>query len=155
MPFNARLILVPAVLLALSGCAKQQFLNAQGYITDPELVASVQPGVDNKDSVEKALGRPTMVSQWDGNSWYYVSRVTRQLAFARPTPRSQEILVVRFAADGTVAGVEKRGLEKVANLVPNKDKTPTLGHEESLFEDLFGNIGSVGAGAPAGGGGPQ
>jgi outer membrane protein assembly factor BamE (lipoprotein component of BamABCDE complex) len=142
---TARLALLPLLLLGAAGCNTRQMLNNQGYIADAELVTSVQPGVDNRESVEKALGRPTMAAQWDDKVWYYVSRNTRQLAFARPVPRSQQILIVRFGADGTVTAVEKRGLEKVADISPNRDKTPTLGREESLLEDLFGNIGSVGA----------
>lgn len=151
---TARLILLPLLLVGTAACNTRQMLNNQGYIADEELVASVQPGVDNKESVEKALGRPTMAAQWDENVWYYVSRNTKQLAFARPVPRDQRILIVRFAPDGTVAAVEKRGLEKVADISPNPDKTPTLGREATLLEDLFGNLGSVGA-APGAGGGPQ
>lgn len=154
MTSTARLILLPLLLVGVAGCNTRQMLNNQGYIADEELVSSVQPGVDNKESVEKALGRPTMAAQWDDNVWYYVSRNTKQLAFARPVPRDQRILIVRFGADGTVTAVEKRGLEKVADISPNSDKTPTLGREASLLEDLFGNLGTVGA-APGGGGGPQ
>lgn len=159
MPYPTRHILAlmaaPALLAGLGGCANKQMQNNQGYVADEELVASVQPGVDNKDSVAKALGRPTSIAQWDGNTWYYISRNTRQLAFARPVPKSQSILIVRFAQDGSVAGVERRGMEQVADLTPNSDKTPTLGREASLLEDLFGNIGTVGAGGGAPGGAPQ
>jgi hypothetical protein len=69
-------------------------------------------------------------------------------------PSTQRVLIVRFAPDGSVAAVERRGLEQVADIAPNADKTPTLGRESTLLEDLFGNIGTVGA-APGGGGGPQ
>ncbi len=149
---NARLILIPALLLVSAGCTRIQ--NNQGYLADEELVASVQPGVDNKQSVEKALGRPTSTSQWTDREWYYVSRNTKQLAFARPTTASQRILIVRFGPDGTVTEVERRGMEKIADISPEKDKTPTLGRETGIIEDLFGNIGTVGA-VPGGGGGPQ
>ncbi|WP_199553487.1 outer membrane protein assembly factor BamE [Sandaracinobacteroides hominis] len=148
-------MLAPAMLLGLGACAQRQIQNNQGYVADEELVASVQPGVDNKDSVSKALGRPTSIAQWDGNTWYYISRNTRQLAFARPVPKEQSILIVRFMADGTVAAVERRGMDQVANISPNNDKTPTLGREATLLEDLFGNIGSVSAGGGGGGGPPQ
>jgi outer membrane protein assembly factor BamE (lipoprotein component of BamABCDE complex) len=151
MPLPTRLMLIPVLLLATAGCTRIQ--NNQGYIADEELIASVQPGVDNKQSVQKALGRPTMTSEWDDNEWYYVSRNTKQIAFARPVPASQRILIVRFANDGTVTGVERRGLEKVANISPETDKTPTLGRETGIIEDLFGNIGTVGS-VPGGGGGP-
>lgn len=151
----ARLILIPLILAtaaATAGCGARQIANNQGYIADEELASSVQPGVDNKDSVAKALGRPTLASQWDDNVWYYISRNTKQLAFARPVPRDQRIMIVTFGPDGSVARVEKRGLEKVADISPEADKTPTLGRETGLLEDLFGNIGTVGAGG--GGGGP-
>lgn len=151
MPLNARLILIPLLLAGAAGCTRIQ--NNQGYIADEELVASVQPGVDNRQSVERALGRPTMSGQFDDNVWYYISRNTSQLAFARPVPTSQRVLIVRFDPDGTVAAVERRGLEFVADISPHGDETPTLGRETGLIEDLFGNIGQVGS-VPGGGGGP-
>ncbi|WP_448582881.1 outer membrane protein assembly factor BamE [Thermaurantiacus sp.] len=143
---------VALLALAATGCAR--IPNTMGYIVDEELIAGVQPGVDNRDSVAKALGRPTMVTQWADNVWYYVSRNTGQRAFLRPTPTGQSILIVRFDDKGTVASVERRGLEKVADISPNSDKTPTLGRERTLLEDIFGNIGSFGsvpASDPAGG----
>lgn len=147
-------LLLAPLLAGTASCADRQMMNNQGYIADEELASSVQPGVDNKESVAKALGRPTLESKWDANTWYYISRNTRQLAFARPVPSDQRILIIRFDADGNVSAVERRGLEQVADISPNADKTPTLGREASLLEDLFGNIGAVGA-VPGGGGPPQ
>ena len=41
----------------------------------------------------------------------------------------------------------------IANVDPSKRMTPTLGRQRSFFDELFGNIGTVGsAGAPGGGG---
>lgn len=137
------------LLLLASGCAR--VTNTQGYIFDPELVSSVAPGVDNKQSVRKTLGRPTIISQWDENSWYYVSRETKQFAFLRPKPIENTVLHVRFGPDGTVQNVEKRGLEQVVDIDPHSDKTRTLGRETGILQDLFGNIGQVGTAAPAGG----
>jgi hypothetical protein len=61
---------------------------------------------------------------------------------------------VRFGPDGSVTNVERRGMEQIADISPHKDKTPTLGRETGIIEDLFGNIGQVG-GLPGGGGPPQ
>ena len=152
---KTRLLLLPLLLAAVAGCTtSRQMINNQGYSADEELASSVQPGVDNKESVERALGRPTMVAQWSDDSWYYVSRNTKQLAFARPKPQSQRVMIVHFDKAGNVASVERRGMEQIANISPNKDRTPTLGREASLLEDLFGNLGTVGS-MPGGGGGPQ
>jgi outer membrane protein assembly factor BamE (lipoprotein component of BamABCDE complex) len=147
-------LLLATAALGTAACAERQIQNNQGYIADEELANSVQPGVDNKESVEKALGRPTLSSKWDDNVWYYISRNTRQLAFARPVPATQRILIIRFGPDGSVSAVDRRGLEQVADISPDSDKTPTLGREATLLEDLFGNIGTVGA-APGAGGPPQ
>ncbi|WP_448585159.1 outer membrane protein assembly factor BamE [Thermaurantiacus sp.] len=141
--------LAVALVLALAaGCSR--IPNNMGYIVDEELVTSVQPGVDNKESVARALGRPTMRGQWNDNVWYYISRNTGQRAFLRPVPTAQSILIVTFAPNGNVEKVERRGLEQVADISPVRDKTPTLGRDTSLLEDIFGNIGSFG-GVPSGG----
>jgi outer membrane protein assembly factor BamE (lipoprotein component of BamABCDE complex) len=146
IPLIAGLI---AVALTASGCSRLK--QSQGYLVDETLVTSIQPGVDNRESVSRTLGRPTFAAQFDNENWYYVSRLTGQYAFIRPKTLSQLILVVSFDKDGNVAKVERRGAEQVADVRPVKDKTPTLGKEESLLQELFGNIGAVGAaGGPLG-----
>ena len=126
----------------LAGCTSIR--DHQGYILDETLVAAVQPGVDNRDSVLGTLGRPTFVGQFDQRDWYYVSRETRQLAFNNPRPRENRVLHIRFDEAGNVQSVQRTGMELVVNINPSNEETPTLGRERSLLEELFGNIGAVG-----------
>lgn len=160
-------LVLPAALVS-SGCT--QLRSHQGYIVDALLLDSVAVGIDNRASVERTLGRPTFASQFgivggqsqmvaadQASDWYYLSRNTRQLAFASPRPVEQLLVRVRFDAAGNVVAIDRTGVETVANISPESDKTPTLGRERSFFEELFGNIGTVGAagaGGPGGGGGP-
>lgn len=147
-----RAVAVAALLAgAASGCSSIR--DHRGYLVDAGLVDSIQPGVDNQLSVERTLGRPTFTSQFGEQSWYYVSMNTKQAAFTRPRTSDQMIMRVKFDKAGNVAAVERSGMEKVARLDPDGDKTPTLGRERSFFEDLFGNIGTVGAPGTGGGGG--
>jgi outer membrane protein assembly factor BamE (lipoprotein component of BamABCDE complex) len=132
-----------AAAMLLGGCA--QIKDRQGYVMDENLVASVQPGIDNRDSVTGSLGRPTFVGEFDQRDWYYVSRETRNLGFNMPRPVAQTVLHIRFDEAGNVVSVDKTGMEKVASITPMKSKTPTLGRKRGFFEDLFGNIGAVGA----------
>ncbi len=127
---------------ALSGCAHIQA--HQGYVADSALVASVQPGVDNRESVQKTLGDPSFASQFDSGTWYYFTRATQQFSFAEPKPASQSVIAVHFDRSGAVSGVDRSGLERVVSITPVKDKTPTLGRKRGLFQELFGNIGAVG-----------
>jgi outer membrane protein assembly factor BamE (lipoprotein component of BamABCDE complex) len=153
---RAMVALAAGAVLA-SGCASIR--DHRGYLADQALVDSVQAGIDNKLSVEKTLGRPTFISQFGQQDWYYLSINTKQAAFNRPRTYEQTVLRVRFNPAGNVIGVEKSGVEKVVNLSPDGHATPTLGRERSFLQDLFGNIGSVnGAGggqAPGQGQGPN
>ena len=127
-----------ALLVGTSACTRIR--THQGYQVDKLLVDSVQPGIDNRASVEGTLGRPM-----------------RALAFSSPKPVDQTVLRVRFDPAGNVVAVDRMGLEKVANISPMGATTPTLGRHRSLFDEIFGNIGAVGAagmGGAGGGGGP-
>lgn len=139
--------LIAAMALA-SGCTRLR--SHQGYIGDQTLLNAVQPGVDNKESVQASLGRPTFVGQFDQNDWYYYSRDAKQLAFSQPKADSQYVLKVRFDGAGNVASVTQTGTELIARIRPEGDKTPTLGRNTSFFEEIFGNIGAVGAGGGQG-----
>jgi outer membrane protein assembly factor BamE (lipoprotein component of BamABCDE complex) len=134
-------VLGAAILLA--GCA--QFRSHKGVVLDPQVAQAIQPGVDNKDSVEKALGRPSFTGQFTPNDWYYVSRDVNQVAFRNPSVTKQTVMIVHFDQKGNVASVQRTGRELVMNVSPTGRKTPTLGRKRSFFEELFGNIGTVGA----------
>ncbi|NML10422.1 outer membrane protein assembly factor BamE [Sphingobium sp. AR-3-1] len=140
-----------ALVLGASGCTRIR--THQGYSIDKLLVDSVQPGIDNRASVEGTLGRPSFISQFGEQDWYYVSREMRALAFSNPKPVEQTVLRVRFDPAGNVTTVDRMGLDQVAHISPMGDKTPTLGRNRSLFNEIFGNIGAVGAGGMGGGGG--
>lgn len=144
----ALLIAAAAAGLATGGCTKTQDL--QGYLVDETLVSAVQPGVDNKESVQNTLGRPTFSGTFDQDDWYYVSRRTKNYAFNHPRVNVQTILHVRFDPAGNVASVERKGKEQIVSIDPMRAKTPTLGRHVSIWDELFGNIGAVGAGGTSG-----
>ena len=150
MAARRSVLLVSLAALALTaGCSRVP--GHQGFIIDPQLAATVKPGVDNKASVQGTLGRPSFTGQFDENDWYYVSRDTKQLAYKIPRPSGQTILHVRFDGGGNVATVDSTGLEKVAMIRPIRDQTPTLGRNRSFFQEIFGNIGQVGSVGRGGG----
>jgi outer membrane protein assembly factor BamE (lipoprotein component of BamABCDE complex) len=139
------------LMLLAGGCSRIQ--EHQGFIIDPIIVTSVLPGVDNKASVQGSMGRPSFVSQFGPERWYYISRTTKQLAFGNPRPVAQVLYMIEFDKGGNVATVtDDITLNKVAKLSPVGEKTPTLGRKRSIFDDIFGNIGAVGAGGLGGGG---
>lgn len=139
--------------LSMAGCTSLKGHN--GYVIDADLVNSVQPGVDTRETVAKVLGKPTFTSQFDERDWFYLSRDTKYLGYTKPKPTGQQTLRIRFDDKGVVARVDKTGMEQIATISPYKKITPTLGRHRSFFQDLFGNVGTVGTGAagPGDGGG--
>lgn len=152
MSARAALLLAAGAALVLPGCSSIR--ESRGYIVDPTLTELVQPRIDNKQSVESTLGRPTFTSQFGNPTWYYVSSITGQRPFNRPRIRTHSVIAVQFDEAGRVAKVDRTGIEKVVYLSPNGNKTPTLGRERGFLEDLFGNIGQVGGAGLPGGGAP-
>lgn len=150
----AQAALLAVTVLALGACSSIR--ESRGFVNDPLLTRSIQPGIDNQRSVEGTLGRPTFASQYGEPVWYYISSETGRRPFVRPRIRNHAVLAVRFDAAGNVASVDRSGVDQVVFLQPDADATPTLGRERGFLEDLFGNIGQVGGvGGTAGGpGGP-
>lgn len=143
MGWTARGSAAVALAVALAGCSS--ITNHRGYIVDETLYAAIQPGLDNQQSVRGTLGQPTMVSQFGEPVWYYISSRTEQSPFRQPKIRQHSVLEVHFDEAGNVVSTDRSGIEQVARISPDDNVTPTLGRERGFLEDLFGNIGTVGA----------
>lgn len=141
-PLRLAMVATLGLAAGLTGCARIK--GHQGYVMDNALVASVQPGVDNRESVMATLGDPSFPAEFDPATWYYISRTTRQFSFGLPRPIAETAIAVHFGPSGVVSGVERTGLNRIVSVRLVNDKTPTLGRKRSLFQELFGNIGAVG-----------
>jgi outer membrane protein assembly factor BamE (lipoprotein component of BamABCDE complex) len=148
-PGLLRVSTLAVAAMLVTGCAVNRA--HKGAVIDPRLASSIQPGVDNKESVQKLLGTPTLTGQFTPNNWYYVSRDTNQLAFRNPRVSKQLVMLVRFDPKGNVASIQRTGKELILPLNPSHRSTPTLGRKKSFFDELFSNIGSVSTGGGPGG----
>lgn len=135
------IVAIVGLSVALSACAGIR--EHRGFVLDEGLAEGIQVGIDNKNSVQKSLGRPTFTGQFNPNDWYYLSRDTAQFAFRSPRVEKQTLLHIAFDPAGNVIAVDKTGKEAIARVNPMGGKTPTLGRDKSFFEELFGNIGTI------------
>ena len=143
-------VAVPAVL---GGCTSIR--DRRGYVVDQALTGAIQPGLDNRQSVEGTLGQPSFASQFGDPVWYYVSSTTEQRVFGQPHIKEHSVLKIAFDSAGNVSSVTTAGMDDVRDINPDGDATPTLGRDRGFLEDLFGNIGAVGAGGAGPAGGPN
>ncbi|MCF4164485.1 outer membrane protein assembly factor BamE [Zavarzinia compransoris] len=138
-----------AVLTALALGACAPVIDERGWRPDDVAVSAIRPGVDNKESVARLLGTPSTVSNFDDSSWYYISATTERVAFERDAVTDQAVLIIDFDPAGNVTEVSRLDQEDGKQVAMNPDRTPTLGNELTIWQQLFGNLGRFNA--PSGG----
>jgi len=83
-----------AGLATLGGCGFP--VNDRGNLPKADLLAQIKPGVTDKNSVKSLLGTPSSVAAFDGDTWYYISKEERQIAFLKPQVLNQQVYVIHF-----------------------------------------------------------
>jgi len=123
-------------------------LTACGYAVEQRgnappdtLVAQIQPGTTDKQTVTQLLGSPSSVAAFDDSTWYYISQKSQAIAFFKPETLDQKVLAISFDQKGVVRDVKKVGMEARNELQPVERTTPAPGKELTFFEQLIGNFG--------------
>jgi outer membrane protein assembly factor BamE (lipoprotein component of BamABCDE complex) len=140
--------------------------NSRGYLPDPDAEAAIGIGKDTKTSVQQRLGFPSTEATFNGDAWYYISSIEKEIAFFRPTVQSRAILAVYFDKEGKVSDLKHYTLRDGHVVAFESRITPTKGRELTFLQQLFnatpgvpvgGSSGGPGGGSPnpgGGGGGP-
>lgn len=134
--------------LALSACGNSRMV--RGYIFDKELADAIQPGVDNRQSVESTLGTPTVRASFNDNTWYYISTTVRIRPVFWPDAKGHRVMAVAFNDSGVVTDVKNYGLNDMRKINPVDDETPTKGRNLNFFQQIFGGVGRFAGSAPVG-----
>ncbi|NVJ98094.1 MAG: outer membrane protein assembly factor BamE [Alphaproteobacteria bacterium] len=140
------LCLVAGTMLA--GCGNSRMV--RGYIFDRELADAIQPGVDNRQSVEATLGTPTVRATFDDQTWYYISTTVRVRPVFWPDAKAHRVMAVAFNDGGVVQDVKNYDLNDMRDVDPVNDKTPTRGRHLNFFQQIFGGVGRFGGSQPVG-----
>ena len=145
-----RFAAVGALSLALSACASSEHVD--GQLPNPEKLATVEVGVHTRDDVAKLIGSPSTIPPFDDNSWYYIKRVTQQVAFFEPVVMDQKIVAILFDKEGTVADIVLYHEEDGREIAMVERITPTQGRKLSVWEQLLSNFGRIPGGGDRGSG---
>ena len=151
---SARLSAALALLIPAAGlCGCIASIDQHGELPPPDRMAEIHPGSTTRAQVAKLLGTPSSTGVFDGNSWYYISRKTKQVAFLDPDVLDQQVYVINFDGNGVVKSVDRKGLKDARDISPAPGATPAPGRELTFLEQVLGNIGRFDKGAgssPAG-----
>lgn len=137
--------LVIALTLFVTGCSP--VYRHHGYVPPEEDLAMVQIGQTNQMDLEGMIGRPGSQGLLEGSSWFYVGSRWRHYGAMRPQETDRQVVAIHFAPDGTVANVERFGLEQGRVVVLSRRVTDSNVTSIGLIRQLMGNIGNFNAGS--------
>jgi outer membrane protein assembly factor BamE (lipoprotein component of BamABCDE complex) len=137
--------LAPVFALMLTACAAQ--IEHRGYLAKPGAFNQVRTGM-SKSEVEGVLGSPSTTASvnYQGDSYYYISSITKQSSFLSEDEVSREIIAIRFDPNDQVASMGQYGLEDGKVIPINSRTTPIRGRELTILQQIFGNLGRPGPG---------
>lgn len=128
-----------AVSLLLASCSGQ--IIPHGNAPDEAVVSSIKPGITSQGQVAGLLGSPSTVAAFDSNVWYYISKTSKSVAFLKPQTIDQQVVEIRFDDSGLVEEVLRYDMGDQNEVDFVARETPTAGHNLTIIEQLFGNIG--------------
>tara|TARA_B100001245_G_scaffold234745_1_gene220961 strand:+ start:761 stop:1162 length:402 start_codon:yes stop_codon:yes gene_type:complete len=128
----------------LFSCAP--IIENRGYVFDEKVIAKVEIGKTNASQILELLGTPSTTSTINATTWYYVYSKAETTAFNPPTITKRRVLTVGFDEKSQVENIGEYGLED-GNIISYVERsTPTRGRELTIIQQLFGNLGRLGAG---------
>jgi outer membrane protein assembly factor BamE (lipoprotein component of BamABCDE complex) len=124
----------------------------RGDLPSADALAQIKPGQTDKATVTRLIGSPSNIASFDGDTWYYISKVSKQVAFLKPTVLDQRVVAIHFDQNGVVTEVSSKGLKDAQAITPDPNATPAQGREFTFLEQLIGNFGKFSGGSGKSGG---
>jgi outer membrane protein assembly factor BamE (lipoprotein component of BamABCDE complex) len=124
-----------AVLLV--GCSAT--VDYRGKAPEPEQLAKLKLG-QSEEQVITLIGSPTNTNLYGERKWYYIFKKTAKTSFFEPTTLEEKIVVITFNDQGTVTDITET-MPDGRVISPIKHKTPTVGEDRTILQQVFGNFG--------------
>lgn len=133
------------LVLMIPSCSP--IVENRGYVFDEKLLDQIEINKTISNDVMSILGSPSTTSAIDSSTWYYIFSKAETIAFYRPEVTDRRVLAVSFGNDNKVNNLKYYGLED-GKIISYVDRTtPTRGRELTILQQLFGNLGRLGAGS--------
>jgi len=145
MKYVIKKYLFIALIFLSTSCSP--IVENRGYVFDEKLLDQIKVNETISNDVMDILGSPSTTSAIDASTWYYIYSKAETVAFYHPTVTDRRVLAVSFNDDNKVKNLKYYGLEE-GKIISYVDRTtPTRGRELTVLQQLFGNLGRLGAGS--------
>jgi outer membrane protein assembly factor BamE (lipoprotein component of BamABCDE complex) len=138
---SARLALLGLALLAVAACTP--LYRDHGYAPTEAELKAVTVGKDTRETVTAAVGRPSASGVLSDKRWYYVQSRYKQRGPYAAREIERQVVVITFAESGTVANIERFGLEDGQVVALSRRVTESNIEGVSFLGQLLGNFGRL------------
>jgi len=128
------------LILAISACAAT-FEN-HGYVPTDTDLEQIIVGVDTRDTVADAIGRPTSFGVLETGGWYYTQSRWRHFAFKAPKIIDRQLVAITYTEVGVVENIERFTLEDGRVVALSRRVTDSNVKGISFIRQLLGNFGN-------------
>lgn len=132
-------VTVPLVTL-LPACSAE--VVPRGNLPNAASLERVVPGETTRAQVSSLLGTPSSTSLFeDQETWFYIGAKTTQYAFYPTEEVDRKVVAVTFDGNGVVKEVRALDQEDGVPVKIVERKTPTVGNELTIIQQMLGNLG--------------
>jgi outer membrane protein assembly factor BamE (lipoprotein component of BamABCDE complex) len=135
-----KLALTAAMMFWLAACSNID--RKHGYVPLEEDLSQIIVGVDTKETVGAAVGRPTTAGILADGGWYYVKSSFRAYGWRENKEIDREVVAISFDSNGVVENIERFGLQDGKVVAISRRVTDSNIKGVSFLRQLFGSIGN-------------
>ena len=126
------------LLFLLTSCAT---INLNGQSVEEKDLAILNSQTCNKEKVLQTIGSPTLVSQLDDNTWYYISRTLKTIPLSKPRLMSQKVVKVSFDKNGKLLEAAVQESQNDQKIMLDADSSITYGKNQTPIGHFVKNFG--------------
>ena len=131
------------LFVVLAACTP--ILADHGYAPNDDELSQIKVGIDTRDSVAAAIGRPSASGLLNDVGWYYVQSRWKTFGGRAPQEIDRQVVAITFTPAGVVENIERFGLDR-GEIVPLSRRVTTTNIKgKSALSQLFGSIGHLSA----------
>ncbi len=136
-----RAMVAAALMVLIAACAP--IVTRHGYVPSEEDLQQIIVGVDTRDSVASAVGRPSAAGILDDGGWYYVESRFETVGWGKPREVDRQVVAISFDGKGVVTNIERFGLERGRVVVLSRRVTDSNVKGIGFLQQLMGNVGRL------------
>lgn len=131
-------MILTAILMLSAGC--ETHVTYRGKLPDPDKLAQIKPGRQDKEGVLRLIGSPSSISTFNDNTWIYDYKILESKSFFTPDEVLHRLYLIDFDARGKVKEIRTEDGHG-HNIKPVQRATASPGDDRTFLQTIFGNFG--------------